>query len=65
MERVETEAQHVGTGGEHFGSSAHTEFHERRGGPAPGPQTRAGTLVRGARAQRLRGTPPSAREAQS
>lgn len=59
MERVEAEAQHVGTGGKHSRSAAHPELRTRRGGTAAGAQARAGArartraLARGARAQPL------------
>lgn len=64
MERLEAKAQHVGAGGEHPRPAAHQELRARRGAAAPGTQARARALARGARAQRLRGTPPAARQAQ-
>lgn len=65
MERLEAEAQHVGAGGKHSRSEAHSELRARRRPPAAGQEARTRALARGARAQRLRGAPPATRQAQS
>lgn len=58
MERVETEAQHVGAGGKYTRPSSDRELRARRRIAAARAQARARTLACRARAQRLRGAPP-------
>lgn len=64
MERVEAEAQHLGTGGEHTRPPAHRKLRTRGGVEASRPKARAGALPGRARPQRLRGATPAARQAQ-
>lgn len=65
MERLEAQAQHLGAGGEHFRSAAHTKLRARRRAETAGQEAREGALARGARPQWLRGEVPAAWQAQS